>query len=212
MSDRSSTEALIRQLAAAPAPVAFRPAVALSATVVLVGFVLVLFLQVFGLRADLVGAWAALPAQAKTLLPLALSVLAGWLALRMSRPEGQGALWPLAIPAGLALAMVLQRLTVAEGPLLVELVGQTAMACLVSISVLSALPLAAGVILLRRGATTRPRVTGALLGLAVASAMTAGYALHCPEDSPLFFVTWYGLGILIVTGIGAALGHRFLRW
>ena len=55
MSDRSATEALIRQLAAAPAPGPFRPAVALGVTVVLVGVVLVLFLQVFGLRADLGG-------------------------------------------------------------------------------------------------------------------------------------------------------------
>ncbi|MBD3765305.1 MAG: DUF1109 family protein, partial [Rhodobacterales bacterium] len=42
--------------------------------------------------------------------------------------------------------------------------------------------------------------------------VAAGYALHCTEDSPLFFVLWYGLGILVPTLAGAWLGRRLLAW
>ncbi len=40
----------------------------------------------------------------------------------------------------------------------------------------------------------------------------AVYSLHCPEDSPLFFLLWYGLGIVIAGAAGARLGSRVLRW
>ena len=63
-----------------------------------------------------------------------------------------------------------------------------------------------------RTAPTRPVLTGALLGVAIGAGVAAGYALHCIEDSPLFFVSWYGLAIGIVGGVGGLLGHRLLRW
>jgi hypothetical protein len=97
-------------------------------------------------------------------------------------------------------------------PIGTEIMGQTALACLVSVTVLSALPLAVGLWLMRHGAPTRPALSGALLGLAAGAGVTAGYALHCPDDSPLFFVLWYGLAMCLPTGFGALLGHRFLRW
>ena len=65
---------------------------------------------------------------------------------------------------------------------------------------------------LRRGAPARPALTGALLGLASAGGIAAGYALHCTEDSPLFFVSWYSLAILLVAGLGALAGRRVLHW
>jgi hypothetical protein len=40
----------------------------------------------------------------------------------------------------------------------------------------------------------------------------AGYALVCTEDSRLFFVTWYGLGIVLGGALGAAAGIQVLRW
>lgn len=212
MNDRPTTDDLIRQLAAQPVPPAFNPLSAAGSMVVLVLLALGLFLFAFDLRADLAPALGQVQVLAKTALPLVLSVAALWLGLRSSRPEGQVALWPLALPAGVALLMVLTRLATADGPLLPELVGKTASACLVSISVLSVPPLAVGVYLLRGAAPVRPVLTGALLGIAVGAGIAAGYALHCAEDSPLFFVTWYGLGIAIAGGMGGFLGNRFLRW
>jgi hypothetical protein len=32
------------------------------------------------------------------------------------------------------------------------------------------------------------------------------------EDSPLFYGTWYTLGVLIVAALGAVLGSRVLRF
>ena len=77
---------------------------------------------------------------------------------------------------------------------------------------ISAGPLGAGLWALRRGASTRPARTGALLGLAVGALATVGYSLHCTEDSPMFYVTWYGLGMGISAALGALAGRRLLRW
>jgi hypothetical protein len=38
------------------------------------------------------------------------------------------------------------------------------------------------------------------------------YSLHCPEMGAPFIGTWYLLGMLIPTLIGAALGRTLLRW
>ncbi len=212
MSQRQSTEDLIRRLASAPAPARFSPAVTLGGMAGLLVGGLGLYIAGFGLRSDLVAAWTHLPVQAKSVLPALLSVAAIWLAIGSARPEGRVVLWPLAVPIVLALAMAVVRIVGADGSLAAEAVGQTALACLSSISLLSALPLAFGIALLRRGAPTRPVLTGALLGIATGGAVAAGYALHCTEDSPLFFVAWYGLAITMVGCVGAWLGHRFLRW
>lgn len=207
-----TTDDLIRELATRPAPAPFHPAVAGAGMLATLVFAMGIFLFAFGVRADLAAAWVHVPVQAKTVLPVLLSVAAAWLALRSARPEGRVSLWPLALPAGLALLLFANRLVTTDGPRLAEAFGQTATACLVSITLLSAFPLAAGVLYLRRAAPTRPVLTGALLGIAVGAGVASGYALHCTEDSPLFFVAWYGLGIGLVGGVGAYLGHRFLRW
>ncbi len=213
MTSKQSTAELIRQLAASPAPQPFRTGMVAGGMLAVLLMSLVAFWLVFGLRTDLAGAWLLLPVQAKTVLPLVLSVLALWFALASSRPDGQIVLWPLAAPALLGLLLVFQRLGQrAEGSLLTEVLGQTAFACLTSITVLSALPLGLGIVMLRRAAPTRPAMTGALAGVAAGAGAVAGYALHCTEDSPLFFVVWYGLAICIVACCGGWLGHRYLRW
>ena len=66
--------------------------------------------------------------------------------------------------------------------------------------------------MLRRGASLAPALSGALAGLTGGAAAAAIYALHCPEDHPLFFVTWYGAAVLLVAGAGALLGRQWLRW
>lgn len=92
------------------------------------------------------------------------------------------------------------------------IMGETATACLLSITGLSLPAIIAGITLVRRGAATRPALTGALTGIAASSCVAAGYALHCNEDSPLFFTVWYGISILISGVAGAGIGRRFLRW
>lgn len=212
MTERQRTEDLIRDLAAAPLPARFSPAATVGGMAGVLVIALALYFAGFGLRPDLVAAWAQLPVQAKSILPALLSLLAFSLVLRSARPDGRMILWPLAVPIALALGMVIFRVAGADGSLVAEALGRTALACLASISMLSALPLAVGIVFLRRAAPTQPILAGALLGVATAAGVAAGYALHCTEDSPLFFVSWYGLAIGIVGGVGGWLGHRFLRW
>ena len=57
-----------------------------------------------------------------------------------------------------------------------------------------------------------PGLSGALAGLLAGGVGAARYAIHCTEDSPLFYATWYGIAILLATGIGAVAGRRVLRW
>jgi hypothetical protein len=37
-------------------------------------------------------------------------------------------------------------------------------------------------------------------------------AVHCTEDDPLFFITWYGAAILTLALLGALLGRKLLKW
>lgn len=212
MTNRRSTEELIRDLAAAPVPARFSPGLAVCGMAGLMLGGLALYFAVFGLRPDLGSAWTHLPVQAKSILPALLSLSAIWLALASARPEGRFLLWPLALPVLLAIALALFRIATADGALVAEAVGQTALACLASIAMVSALPLALGILLVRRAAPIRPVLTGVLLGVATGAGVAAGYALHCTEDSPLFFVSWYGLAICIVGSVGGWLGHQVLRW
>ena len=91
-------------------------------------------------------------------------------------------------------------------------VGKTMTTCLVTIPLLSVLPVATLLYVLHQGATTAPMRAGFVAGLAGSGFAAAIYALHCTEDSPLFFMLWYSLAIGIVAGCGAILGLRFLRW
>jgi hypothetical protein len=91
-------------------------------------------------------------------------------------------------------------------------IGTSLAACLTAIPLVSRPVAAATLWVLRRGATTRPRLTGAAAGLMSAGAGAALYSLHCTDDSPLFYGTWYTVAILIVTLISAWAGNRLLRW
>ncbi len=57
-----------------------------------------------------------------------------------------------------------------------------------------------------------PALSGALAGLAGGGLGAAVYAMHCTEDSPLFWVTWYGTAIVVVTVASTLIGSRVLRW
>lgn len=214
MSTRNaSTEELIARLAAAPAVAPFTPSRAALALLAAAAVGVALYLWSMGARPDLAAALSRPVTQAKTALPLLIVLFALPAALRLSRPATRIVLWPLALPVALAAALVLYALVATPpGQLLAAMIGHTSVKCLTSIAVLSLVPIAAGAALLRRGASTRPVLSGALIGLASGAAATAGYSLTCGEDSPLFYVTWYGLAILLMTALGAVVGARALKW
>ncbi len=209
------TDDLIRALAAdatAEPPLARTLLIGLvpALAVGLAGLVLTL-----GVRADLAAALHEPLSVMRFVLTAALSLVALRLALILARPGGRPSarFWPLALLAAISAGLwVWAFVTTPPQALQMAVVGKTMVACLVSIPLIAVLPVAAVLAMLRRGATTAPIRAGAVAGLAGGGAAAAIYALHCTEDSPLFYVTWYGLAILGVTVVSALIGARLLRW
>jgi hypothetical protein len=208
-----TTEDLIDSLSRQPAPKPFAPWRAGVAAAAMAMAAVVAFWLVLGLRPDISTALAVPMVLLKSAIPLALACLAFPLALASTRPGGQVPATILLLPVAIALAAFGWRLAALPAPRIwPELLGQTAAACLVSITAMALLPIWLGLRLLRDGAPVHPQRTGALFGLATGATVATGYALHCTEDSPLFFVVWYGLGMALTAGIGAIAGRRLLRW
>lgn len=209
------TEDLVRALAADTRPA--RPvALSLVGAVALATLaVAALALPLLGVRPDLAAALARPEVAAKQVLPILLAIAAGGAAVRLSCPDMRMARWATALSAvasllGIAIVATLARLP--RDDWMPAMMGGTSLQCLALVASMSVLPLAAALLALRSGATTRPALSGALAGLVAGGAAAAVYAVHCTEDSPLFYATWYGLAILLVAAAGAAAGSRLLRW
>lgn len=177
------------------------------------GFAVLAVWGVLGFRADLAEAIFAPVSALRFVLTGALGIISLRLALLLARPEGRGRLWPLAVVAAVALGLLAWAFfTIPPEGRQMALTGKTMTTCLVTIPLLSILPVGAILYALRQGAVTAPALAGAVAGLAGGGLSAAAYALHCTEDSPLFFVTWYGLAILGVALVASVLGARLLRW
>jgi hypothetical protein len=184
---------------------------ALAATL---GVSAALLTMIWGLRPDMGAALEPLVAL-KTLLPLGLGGVALALALRLSHPTVAVGGLPSALLAAPALALIAAGLTLTTtdpAAWQMQAVGKSIAKCLASIPLLAALPMAGLMVALRQGACLTPRTTGFAVGLAAGGFAAMLYSLHCTEDSPLFYSLWYSLAVLVVAGIGAALGPRLLRW
>jgi hypothetical protein len=151
----------------------------------------------------------------KFVVTLALASSAIAVGLQLSRPEAtlHGWPWLLLIPlvllvGGIATEMMLPH----RLPMMTRLIGKNSELCLVAIPMLSLPLLAAALIGLRHGASTRPAVTGAIAGMLSAGLAATLYASHCTDDSPLFVATWYTMGTALVAGIGALAGARVLKF
>ncbi|KAA8613158.1 NrsF family protein [Salipiger aestuarii] len=159
---------------------------------------------VWQIRPDWAQAILRAPVLVKSLLPLALAGLAGALLLRRA-PDRRLPVAPFAMVA--AMAACGWAVAVATGG---DVMGNSALQCLVSIPVL-ALPIGLPLLLgLRHRVEPRPARAGLLAGLFAGAAATALYALHCNEDGAAFFLLWYGLGIAICGFAGRVAGRRML--
>ena len=165
-------------------------------------------------RSDL-GAVITTPRVAfKFLVTLTLVGGAGALAFRMMRPEAEANVRSVLVPTVALLAVgvgteLIASPSAAWRPLLI---GSNALACLALVPLLSILPLGGFLAALRHGAPLHARLAGVVAGLLAGGVGAALYAMHCPDDSPLFVAVWYGLSITVVAALGAALGDRLLRW
>jgi hypothetical protein len=146
-------------------------------------------------------------------LPLALAATAAM--LRVAQPGASFGVrgWALALSPIILISAVLIELVTVPLPLWgSKIIGTHAQNCLTLIPLLSIGPLVCLLLALRKGASTRPALAGAIAGLAASGIAATLYATNCTDDSPLFVVTWYPLATGFVTLIGCLSGLRFLRW
>lgn len=172
-------------------------------------------LLILGARADIASAWLTRPVIAKALLGASVASIALVLFQRSLRPGLKpGRSLPLvALPVALVAGWALVTLAQAPAEQWGELVfGRHWRACLLAVPLYALVPLAILYGLARRGAPIDGRLTGACAGLASAGLATLAYSLHCPDDTAPFLATWYTLAIAAVTGLGALVFPRLLRW
>ena len=168
-----------------------------------------------GFRSDIPASLVTPVSVARILLTGFLGIVATRLVLALARPGGEQAarIWPLAAVAAAATGLLLWTFVVTPADARqMATVGKTMITCLVAIPLLSILPVAALHHTLRQGATTAPARAAFVAGLAGSGLSAAIYALHCTEDSPLFYITWYGLAIMGVTLVSTVIGARRFRW
>jgi hypothetical protein len=194
------------------APLSRRLALALVAglAVAAIGFFVVL-----GPRPDIASAVQTPRFIFKIVEALLLAAAAVMLTLSLARPAADtrtGRYAMIAVPALLLAAIGIELLLVTPAQWGTRLVGSNSRVCLTAIPLLSLPLLAAALYALREGAPTRPGIAGAVAGLLAGGMAASLYAIHCPDDSPLFVATWYSIAIAGVSLLGAVLGRRLLRW
>lgn len=176
---------------------------------------LVLYAIVMRPRADLVSAIET----ARVLFKLGAAGLAVAIAASLLPslldPTGRAGLrrhLPWLLGTAIVLAVAAELLALPTTAWLPNLVGRNALFCLTMLPSLALGPFAALMLAARFAAPMAPGRAGAAIGFLSASVAALLYATHCPDDSPLFVATWYGLAVLVMTGLGAALGQKLLRW
>ena len=174
-----------------------------------------LFSLTLGLRPDFISALGTWRYDLKLGVSLVLMIAATWVALRLSSPTttSLSAMRALLVPVLLLLAAVVYELiTIPASAWPSSAIGVNGVMCVASIISLSVLPLTATIYALRQGAPTSPAVMGAVGGLLAGALGATVFAMHCPNDSPLFVAIWYALAIGLMAMFGLVVGKHALRW
>jgi len=173
----------------------------------------IIFFAELGLRPDFTQALRSFFFDLKFVVTGTLVAAAFVFALELTRPEAPAARrWLLLAPLVILIAGIGIDLAIQTSPMRVRMMGTNALICLSSIPLLSLPFLVAAFMALRRGASTRPVLSGAVAGLLAGGLGATLYAAHCFDDSPLFVATWYSLAIAVVVIVGALAGRRWLRF
>lgn len=210
------TDRLILALAAdndhRPQPVRSQLAMALLVTLPVAA---AMMLVTIGLRPDFMAAMRNPFFDLKFVIALALAIPAIVISVHLSRPDASIGRWVwmlLLSPFILIAAIIAEMMVPQRTPMMMRMVGKSAGLCTMAISLFSLPILGAVLLALRHGAPSRPAFVGALAGLMSSGLAATIYAAHCADDSPLFVAVWYTLATLLVTGLGAILGARMLRY
>jgi hypothetical protein len=193
-------------------PMARRLAIATAAACVLAAVALAASI---GVRPDIWSALGTWRFDAK-LVSVAAVLLGAWAAVRrLSRPEAdqRSTLALLTAPVlVLCLALGFELATTPAASWGARAIGSNSRLCLVAIVALAIAPLAVLLATMRAGAPRSPSLAGAATGLLSGAIGAFFYAIHCPDDSPLFVALWYTPPVLAMTVIGALAGRSALRW
>ena len=172
------------------------------------------FFLTLGLREDLTAQTDSWRFLAKVLVVWTAIAVSAWDCIRLSRPTETAPVSSLnwLVVGLLASALALEVTTLPTAEWMKNLLGQNWPYCLAYIPTLSLAPLIALFVAFRDSAPSSTWAAGAALGRLGAATGAGLYALHCPDDSPLFVLAWYGIASLFVTGVAAFAGSRLLRW
>ncbi len=210
------TDQLISRLAADTPPRHSSPALSFGlAAMAACLFAAAAMLLTIGPRPDIATAAQTWRFDFKFVVTLTLAGSVFLLLRRALYPEGlTGApLWTVfAAPAVLLAAVAVELALLPASTWGVTVVGTNWWHCLTLVPAFGIVPLAIGLWGMRQGATTRPMLTGFLLGLFAGGVAATFYALNCTDDSPLFVATWYPIGIVGLGLVGAFAGRAVLRW
>jgi hypothetical protein len=175
----------------------------------------ILFMATLSQRPDIAEAAQTYRFLFKLVFTLTLAASAIGLAFQIFRPEASPGRWLglIGLAPGMLLAAAFAELLVMPpSTWLPRMIGISPLFCFFVICLLSVGPLLALLAALRYGAPSNPGLAGALAGLASGGVAAAVFVIHCPNDSPLFVMTWYSLAIGVVTLIGYFAGRRWLAW
>jgi hypothetical protein len=175
----------------------------------------VVFYILLGPRPDFATAAHTVRFLFKFVVMLTLAFCAFKLVRALSRPGAtvtRPAMWLMAAPAMLCLAVAFELVVVPFGQWRTVWWGSNISICLTFIPAIGIAPLAVFLLALRHGAPTRPAVAGAVAGLLAGALSATFYAAHCTDDSPLFVATWYSIAIASLALFGMILGPRIARW
>lgn len=173
------------------------------------------FFMTIGPRPDFAAALGTVRFVLKFVVTLSLAAGAFLLLERLTRPGASTtAQWIalLVAPAVLAAAVGAEFLLQPQEQWSMLATGKNNLVCLTYIPLIGIGPLAAIVLALRRGAPTRPGLSGAIAGLVAGGMAATFYAAHCPDDSPFFVATWYSIAVGMLAILGAIAGRIFARW
>ena len=144
-----------------------------------------------------------------------LAAVASWLVARLGRPASATTAPTQALLATfvvMALIGVGSMLRTPDAERFAHLMGSSWLRCPWIIFAVSMPALFGSLWALRGLAPTNYRAAGAAAGVLAGAAGALGYSLHCPEASATFVATWYTLGILLTSLLGALVAPRVLRW
>ena len=176
---------------------------------------LALMLVALGARGDLAAALGSPMFWQKLAAISAFAALSGVVAFRYGLPGREGgrtAALRWAVPAWLALGMVLVLVGAPAEQRFAQFSSPTILACLTSIPVLSIPAALAMLLVLRRAAPVEPARAARAIGWAAGGIGAFAYAFHCQSDAPGYLLLWYGLAMGLTVLIVQATATRWLRW